>query len=156
MSGSINTHTKEVVNGYKPILEKSERQLNKNLFVNFGFSLLVMAVSTMLVLFVWNYHSGTEIAEMKAEQALKDRETEIYEQAIADYKNSFNFQVDAADFVANNFDLLSVLITLHEEMPIKDKKKFDGLFYYLSESKNQCKNKYPELYEDIKKRLREN
>lgn len=111
----------------------------KSFFQIVAISLVLLLGGVGATLYVWNYHDGKQIAEQLAEQALKDREQEIKEQAVKKYKESDQFVLDGANYIANNFYQLRILEVFYQEMPIKDKKDL-GLYDWL----NKAHRKYQE------------
>lgn len=142
----------------KQIYQESEKNITKafedNFFklvtqtqkYNFKTFLNVLVCCLVLILggvgatlYVWNYHDGKQIAEQRAELALREREQEIRNQAIKEYQESDQFVKDGATYVANNFFQLRILEIFYQEMPIKEKKELK-LYDWL----NKCHQEYKE------------
>ena len=118
-------------------------QIKKNNFKNFlqtaVLALIILLAGSGTTLFIKSYKTGTQIAESRAEQALRERESEIATQAVAEYKASDQFVKDGATYVANNFYQLRILEIFYQEMPIKQKKELK-LYDWL----NKCHQEYKE------------
>lgn len=87
-----------------------EFKSRKNIFYSAGLTLLLLLVAVGGILFVWKWHDGTKIAEMRIEKMLEAEKEDIKKKAVADYKASSEFREDACREVAEN---ISKLDTLH-------------------------------------------
>lgn len=65
----------------------------------------------------------------------------IEESAVKEYKNSNDFVIDGATYVANNFFEYRILEIFYQEMPIKDKKNL-GLYDWLNIEHKKYKEKF--------------
>jgi len=92
--------------------------------------LVVLLLGSGATLFVLNYRSGTQIAEQKAIQALRDRESEIEKRAIADYKASDHFKEDACKVVAENIAYIDTEYFLHKYIRSEDIQKYRLTDFY--------------------------
>lgn len=145
----IIVHT---TNRFKDASKAAEKIVLKNLILNFVCSIVLVAGTIAGYLYVQNYRDGTKIAEAKAVEALEEERTklenefdlkkkEIETAAVKAYKNSNDFVIDGATYVANNFYQLRILETFYLEMPIEQKKKL-GLHNWLIECHKEYRQKY--------------
>ena len=87
-----------------------EFKSRKNIFYSAGLTLLLLLVAVGGILFVWKWHDGTKIAEMRIEKMLESERADIQKKAVEDYRNSYQFREDACQEVAEN---IAKLDTLH-------------------------------------------
>lgn len=88
-----------------------------------------------------------EIERGKLLEDLVRQRRQIEKDAVAEYKNSNDFVIDGATFVANNFLEWRILETFYQEMPIEQKQKL-GLHNWLI----GCHKEYKEIYGNKKPR----
>lgn len=91
-----------------------EFKSRKNIFYSAGLTLLLLLVAVGGILFVWKWHDGTKIAEMRIEKMLEVEKDVIKKKAVADYKNSNQFREDACKEVAENIQKLNTLHYLNQ------------------------------------------
>lgn len=119
-------------------------QIKKNNFKNFlqtaVLALIILLAGSGTTLFIKSYKTGTQIAESRAEQALRERESEIATQAVAEYKASEEFVFDSATYVANNFRQLRILEVFYQKMPSKEQKAL-GLYDLLNSAHKEYDRK---------------
>lgn len=87
-----------------------EFKSRKNIFYSAGLTLLLLLVAVGGILFVWKWHDGTKIAEMRIEKMLESERADIQKKAVEDYRNSYQFREDACKEVAEN---IAKVDTLH-------------------------------------------
>lgn len=91
-----------------------EFKSRKNIFYSAGLTLLLLLVAVGGILFVWKWHDGTQIAEMRIEKMLEAEKEDIKKKAVADYKASSEFREDACKEVAENIQKLNTLHYLNK------------------------------------------
>ena len=102
LSGSVS----QVLTASQNLEFKSRR----NIFYSAGLTLLLLLLAVGGILFVWKWHDGTKIAEMRIEKMLESERADIQKKAVEDYKNSYQFREDSCREVAEN---IAKLDTLH-------------------------------------------
>ena len=106
ISKKLNLSVSEVLTAAQNLRIKSR----KNIFYSAGLTLLLLLVAVGGILFVWKWHDGTKIAEMRIEKMLESERADIQKKAVEDYRNSYQFREDACREVSEN---ISKLDTLH-------------------------------------------
>lgn len=106
LSGSVS----QVLTASQNLEFKSRR----NIFYSAGLTLLLLLLAVGGILFVWKWHDGTKIAEMRIEKMLEAEKEDIKKKAVADYKASSEFREDACKEVAENIQKLNTLHYLNK------------------------------------------
>lgn len=106
LSGSVS----QVLTASQNLEFKSQ----KNIFYSAGLTLLLLLLAVGGILFVWKWHDGTKIAEMRIEKMLEAEKEDIKKKAVADYKASSEFREDACKEVAENIQKLNTLHYLNK------------------------------------------
>jgi hypothetical protein len=104
---------KEIGNSLSEITFASQNlrtNTRRNIFYSAGLTLLLLLLAVGGILFVWKWHDGTKIAEMRIEKMLESERADIQKKAVEDYKNSYQFREDSCREVAEN---IAKLDTLH-------------------------------------------
>lgn len=138
---SVSAKLQKSVNDINTASQKLKVKTRKNIFFSAGFTLLLLLLAVLGILYAWKWHDGTQIAEMRIEKMLENEKEKIRKQAVAEYKASDDFVIDGATYVANNFYQLRILETFYQEMPIKDKKDL-GLFDYLNKAHKEYQKEF--------------
>ena len=120
-----------------------EFKSRKNIFYSAGLTLLLLLLAVGGILFVWKWHDGTKIAEMRIEKMLESERADIQKKAVEDYKASKQFRADASELVAKNIEKIDIGYYLYRNMQSEDLKEWKELnqFYktYLKDSYEQYK-----------------
>lgn len=137
---------KEIGNSLSEITFASQNlrtNTRRNIFYSAGLTLLLLLVAVGGILFVWKWHDGTKIAEMRIEKMLESERADIQKKAVEDYKASKQFRADASELVAKNIEKIDIGYYLYRNMQSEDLKKWKELnqFYktYLKDSYEQYK-----------------
>lgn len=137
---------KEIGNSLSEITFASQNlrtNTRRNIFYSAGLTLLLLLLAVGGILFVWKWHDGTKIAEMRIEKMLESERADIQKKAVEDYKASKQFRADASELVAKNIEKIDIGFYLYRNMQSEDLKKWKELnqFYktYLKDSYEQYK-----------------
>ena len=117
----------------------------KNIFYSAGLTLLLLLVAVGGILFVWKWHDGTKIAEMRIERMLEAEKEDIKKKAVADYKASQEFREDACKEVAENIAQVGTLHYLNKYIKSSTVNEYPALktFYkdFIKRGEEQYKKK---------------
>lgn len=110
-----------------------------------GLTLLLLLLAVGGILFVWKWHDGTKIAEMRIEKMLESERADIQKKAVEDYKNSYQFREDSCREVAENIAKLDTLHYLNKYIKSSTVSEYPALkaFYkdFIKSGDEQYKNK---------------
>lgn len=137
LSGSVS----QVLTASQNLEFKSRR----NIFYSAGLTLLLLLLAVGGILFVWKWHDGTKIAEMRIEKMLESERADIQKKAVEDYKNSYQFREDSCREVAENIAKLDTLHYLNKYIKSSTVSEYPALkaFYkdFIKSGDEQYKNK---------------
>lgn len=136
LSGSVS----QVLTASQNLEFKSRR----NIFYSAGLTLLLLLLAVGGILFVWKWHDGTKIAEMRIEKMLESERADIQKKAVEDYKNSYQFREDSCREVAENIAKLDTLHYLNKYIKSSTVSEYPALksFYkdFIKSGDEQYKN----------------
>ena len=122
-----------------------EFKSRKNIFYSAGLTLLLLLLAVGGILFVWKWHDGTKIAEMRIEKMLESERADIQKKAVEDYKNTYQFREDSCREVAENIAKLDTLHYLNKYIKSSTVSEYPALkaFYkdFIKSGDEQYKNK---------------
>lgn len=136
LSGSVS----QVLTASQNLEFKSRR----NIFYSAGLTLLLLLFAVGGILFVWKWHDGTKIAEMRIEKMLESERADIQKKAVEDYRNSYQFREDACKEVAENIAKVDTLHYLNKYIKSSTVSEYPALksFYkdFIKSGDEQYKN----------------
>lgn len=136
LSGSVS----QVLTASQNLEFKSRR----NIFYSAGLTLLLLLLAVGGILFVWKWHDGTKIAEMRIEKMLESERADIQKKAVEDYRNSYQFREDACKEVAENIAKVDTLHYLNKYIKSSTVSEYPALksFYkdFIKSGDEQYKN----------------
>lgn len=137
----LNRSVSEVLTASQNLRIKSR----KNIFFSAGLTLLLLLVAISGILFIWKWHDGTKIAEMRIEKMLENELADIRKKAVENYKASDEFREDACKEVAENIQQLDTLHYLNKYIKSSTVNEYPALktFYkdFIKRGEEQFKNK---------------
>ena len=127
----------ELFTGLDKALKDIDRAANniklktvKNVFLSCALTLALLLVATTSVLYVWKFHDGTKIAEMRIDGMLKTERKIIQDEAIAKYKRTLQFKQDACKEVAENISYTNTEYYLFKNIKKSDVKRYNLEEFY--------------------------